>query len=184
MARSRSASSRATHLSAVSCASMCLTSRACVFALKIEDFLERRLQTQVFKSGLAKSIHCPRTLIRSRHIGVGRPVVNVRSSSRGSIRQVEARRLWAHLVVFALISPYGGGGPGGLSASGRRRRMGGGGGTRGGEEEEAPGRCRAVQKIVYSTRAACARRCRGEFMLRTHTLRCTALRLHGDADVS
>ena len=39
-----------------------------VLALKIEDFLERRLQTQVFKSGLAKSIHHARVLIRQRHI--------------------------------------------------------------------------------------------------------------------
>ncbi|KAH8921822.1 ribosomal protein S4, partial [Atractiella rhizophila] len=39
-----------------------------VLALKIEDFMERRLQTQVFKSGLAKSIHHARVLIRQRHI--------------------------------------------------------------------------------------------------------------------
>lgn len=39
-----------------------------VLGLKIEDFLERRLQTQVFKSGLAKSIHHARVLIRQRHI--------------------------------------------------------------------------------------------------------------------
>lgn len=39
-----------------------------VLALKVEDFLERRLQTQVFKSGLAKSIHHARVLIRQRHI--------------------------------------------------------------------------------------------------------------------
>ena len=39
-----------------------------VLALKIEDFLERRLQTQVFKLGLAKSIHHARVLIRQRHI--------------------------------------------------------------------------------------------------------------------
>ena len=39
-----------------------------VLALKIEDFLERRLQTQVFKAGLAKSIHHARVLIRQRHI--------------------------------------------------------------------------------------------------------------------
>ena len=39
-----------------------------VLSLKIEDFLERRLQTQVFKSGLAKSIHHARVLIRQRHI--------------------------------------------------------------------------------------------------------------------
>jgi ribosomal protein uS4 len=39
-----------------------------VLALKVEDFLERRLQTQVFKAGLAKSIHHARVLIRQRHI--------------------------------------------------------------------------------------------------------------------
>ena len=39
-----------------------------VLALKVEDFLERRLQTQVFKLGLAKSIHHARVLIRQRHI--------------------------------------------------------------------------------------------------------------------
>ncbi|CAE7145278.1 unnamed protein product, partial [Rhizoctonia solani] len=47
-----------------------------VLALKIEDFLERRLQTQVFKSGLAKSIHHARVLIRQRHIRVGKQIVN------------------------------------------------------------------------------------------------------------
>lgn len=39
-----------------------------VLSLKIQDFLERRLQTQVFKQGLAKSIHHARVLIRQRHI--------------------------------------------------------------------------------------------------------------------
>ena len=39
-----------------------------VLALKVEDFLERRLQTQVFKTNLAKSIHHARVLIRQRHI--------------------------------------------------------------------------------------------------------------------
>ena len=39
-----------------------------VLGLKIEDFLERRLQTQVFKLGLPKSIHHARVLIRQRHI--------------------------------------------------------------------------------------------------------------------
>lgn len=50
-----------------------------VLALKIEDFLERRLQTQVFKSGLAKSIHHARVLIRQRHI---RYVALLRASGR------------------------------------------------------------------------------------------------------
>ena len=39
-----------------------------VLGLKVEDFLERRLQTQVFKLGLAKSIHHARVLICQRHI--------------------------------------------------------------------------------------------------------------------
>ena len=39
-----------------------------VLGLKVEDFMERRLQTQVFKLGLAKSIHHARVLIKQRHI--------------------------------------------------------------------------------------------------------------------
>ena len=50
-----------------------------VLALKTEDFLERRLQTQVFKLGLAKSVHHARVLIRQRHIRVGKQLVNVPS---------------------------------------------------------------------------------------------------------
>ena len=50
-----------------------------VLGLKINDFLERRLQSQVFKLGLAKSIHHARILILQRHIRVGRQIVNVPS---------------------------------------------------------------------------------------------------------
>ena len=39
-----------------------------VLGLKVEDFLQRRLQNLVFKVGLAKSIHHARVLIRQRHI--------------------------------------------------------------------------------------------------------------------
>lgn len=39
-----------------------------VLSLTVGDFLERRLQTQVLKLGLAKSIHHARVLIRQRHI--------------------------------------------------------------------------------------------------------------------
>ena len=42
-----------------------------VLALTPNDFLERRLQTLVFKLGLAKSIHHARVLIRQRHIRCG-----------------------------------------------------------------------------------------------------------------
>ncbi len=52
-----------------------------VLGLKVEDFLERRLQTQVWKLGLAKSIHHARVLIRQRHIRVGKQLVNIPSFS-------------------------------------------------------------------------------------------------------
>lgn len=39
-----------------------------MLSLTTEAFLERRLQTLVFKLGLAKSIHHARILIRQRHI--------------------------------------------------------------------------------------------------------------------
>ena len=42
-----------------------------VLALNPNDVLERRLQTLVFKLGLAKSIHHARVLIRQRHIRSG-----------------------------------------------------------------------------------------------------------------
>lgn len=45
-----------------------------VLGLKVDDFLERRLQTQVFKLGLAKSIHHARVLIKQRHIRVRKQV--------------------------------------------------------------------------------------------------------------
>ncbi|XP_063900196.1 small ribosomal subunit protein uS4-like [Zophobas morio] len=50
-----------------------------VLGLKTEDFLERRLQTLVYKARYAKSIHHARILIRQRHIRVGKQVVNVPS---------------------------------------------------------------------------------------------------------
>ena len=48
-----------------------------VLSLSTQNFLERRLQTQVFKQRLAKSIHHARVLIRQRHIRVGSQVVNI-----------------------------------------------------------------------------------------------------------
>merc|ERR1719171_1667441 len=75
-----------------------------VLSLKIEQFMERRLQTLVFKRGLAKSIHHARVLIRQRHIRVGRQIVNVPSF----MVRVESQ---PH-IEFALSSPFGGGRPG------------------------------------------------------------------------
>jgi len=75
-----------------------------VLGLRIEDFLERRLQTQVFKHGLAKSIHHARVLIRQRHIRVRKQVVNVPSF----VVRLDSEK---H-IDFSLKSPFGGGRPG------------------------------------------------------------------------
>ncbi|GAA5840376.1 hypothetical protein JCM5353_002507 [Sporobolomyces roseus] len=95
-----------------------------VLALKIEDFLERRLQTQVFKSGLAKSIHHARVLIRQRHIRVGKQVVNVPSF----VVRLDSQK---H-IDFSLTSPYGGARPGRV----KRKRAAAAANAGGGDAEE------------------------------------------------
>eukprot|EP01112_Ceratiomyxa_fruticulosa_P018518 TRINITY_DN592_c0_g1_i1.p1 TRINITY_DN592_c0_g1~~TRINITY_DN592_c0_g1_i1.p1 ORF type:complete len:189 (+),score=37.14 TRINITY_DN592_c0_g1_i1:801-1367(+) len=75
-----------------------------VLGLKVQDLLERRLQTQVFKLGLAKSIHHARVLIRQKHIRVGKQVVDVPSF----IVRTDSQK---H-IDFALNSPLAGGPPG------------------------------------------------------------------------
>jgi ribosomal protein uS4 len=69
--------------------------------LKIEDFLERRLQTQVFKLGLAKSIHHARVLIRQRHIRVGKQIVNIPSFI---VRLVSNKALRMEYVLKAILA--------------------------------------------------------------------------------
>eukprot|EP00216_Chloropicon_sp_CCMP2111_P001570 CAMPEP_0198234286 /NCGR_PEP_ID=MMETSP1446-20131203/340_1 /TAXON_ID=1461542 ORGANISM="Unidentified sp, Strain CCMP2111" /NCGR_SAMPLE_ID=MMETSP1446 /ASSEMBLY_ACC=CAM_ASM_001112 /LENGTH=193 /DNA_ID=CAMNT_0043915037 /DNA_START=35 /DNA_END=616 /DNA_ORIENTATION=- len=93
-----------------------------VLALTPQDVLERRLQTLVFKLGLAKSIHHARVLIRQRHIRVGKQIVNVPSF----LVRVDSQK---H-IDFSLKSPFGGGRPGRV----KRRNMNKGGA--GDEEEE------------------------------------------------
>ncbi|KAJ7488847.1 hypothetical protein FB451DRAFT_1223027 [Mycena latifolia] len=61
-----------------------------MLALKIEDFLERRLQTQVFKSSLAKSIHHARTYAHPPAPHSRRPPNNKRALLRRVARQPEA----------------------------------------------------------------------------------------------
>ncbi|KAJ3056799.1 40S ribosomal protein S9 [Rhizophlyctis rosea] len=96
-----------------------------VLGLKIEDFLERRLQTQVFKLGLAKSIHHARVLIRQRHIRVGKQIVNIPSF----IVRLDSQK---H-IDFALTSPYGGGRSGRVK---RKRAKAADKGEDAGEDEE------------------------------------------------
>merc|ERR1712038_1264126 len=90
-----------------------------VLGLKIEDFLERRLQTQVFKLGLAKSIHHARVLIKQRHIRVRKQVVNVPSF----IVRLDSQK---H-IDFSLKSPFGGGRPGRVKRKNAKKGSGGGG---------------------------------------------------------
>jgi small subunit ribosomal protein S9e len=94
-----------------------------VLGLTVEKFLDRRLQTMVFKTGLAKSIHHARVLIWQRHIRVGRRIVNVPSFM---VRTSSEKH-----VDYALISPYGQGRPGRVA-----RKKAKAGGDDGAEEEE------------------------------------------------
>lgn len=72
-----------------------------VLGLRVDDFMERRLQTQVFKHGLAKSIHHARVLIRQRHIRVRKQVVNIPSF----VVRLDSEK---H-IDFSVKSPFGGG---------------------------------------------------------------------------
>ena len=121
-----------------------------VLALKTEDFLERRLQTCVYKLGLAKSIHHARVLIRQRHIryaplktpthvheipmltkydsSVGKQIVNVPSF----IVRLDSQK---H-IDFALTSPFGGGRPGRVRRKKAKAAESKEEGEEGGEEEE------------------------------------------------
>jgi len=99
-----------------------------VLGLKHQDFLERRLQTQVLKLHLATSIHHARVLVRQGHIRVGKQVVNVPSF----IVRVSSQ---SH-IDFALTSPYGAGGPGRVKRRKAHAAAAGGGAEEGGEQDE------------------------------------------------
>jgi len=95
-----------------------------VLALTPTEFLERRLQTLVFKLGLAKSMHHARVLIKQRHIRVGKQIVNVPSF----MVKLDSQK---H-IDFTLTSPFGGGRPGRV----KRRRLAAGGGGDDAEDDE------------------------------------------------
>lgn len=75
-----------------------------VLSLKVQDFLERRLQTIVFKQGLARSIHHARVLILQRHISVNEQLVNIPSFLVKTKSQKK--------ISYFCKSPFGGGNPG------------------------------------------------------------------------
>lgn len=95
-----------------------------MLALSADAFLERRLQTLVFKLGLAKSVHHARVLIKQRHIRVGKQIVNVPSFLVRTDSQKH--------IDFALNSPLGGGRPGRV----KRKRQAAAAAGAGGEEED------------------------------------------------
>ena len=96
-----------------------------MLALSADAFLERRLQTLVFKLGLAKSVHHARVLIKQRHIRVGKQIVNVPSFLVRTDSQKH--------IDFALNSPLGGGRPGRVK---RKRQAAAAAGAGGAEEDE------------------------------------------------
>lgn len=99
-----------------------------VLGLRIEDFLERRLQTQVFKHGLAKSIHHARVLIKQRHIRVRKQVVNVPSF----VVRLDSEK---H-IDFSLNSPFGGGRPGRVKRKNMRKAASGEGAGADADDDE------------------------------------------------
>merc|ERR1712238_391752 len=96
-----------------------------VLGLTAAKIMERRLQTKVFKLGLAKSIHHARCLIRQRHIRVGRQICDIPSF----LVRLDSEK---H-IDFAVTSPFGGGPAGRVR---RKRAAKGGGGDGGGDEDE------------------------------------------------
>merc|ERR1711991_146417 len=100
-----------------------------ILKLTTQRFMERRLQTKVFKLGLAKSIHHARVLIRQRHIRVRKQVVNIPSY----MVRLDSQK---H-IDFALKSPFGGGRPGRVKRRNLAKKSGGDDGDDDDEEEEA-----------------------------------------------
>ncbi|OMO77533.1 hypothetical protein COLO4_25101 [Corchorus olitorius] len=114
-----------------------------VLALTVENFLERRLQTLVFKSGMAKSIHHARVLIRQRHIRVGRQVVNIPSFM---VRMDSQKH-----IDFSLTSPFGGGRPGRVKRKNQKAAAKKASGGDGDEEEDDENRSETWKTLHSST---------------------------------
>jgi small subunit ribosomal protein S9e len=84
-------------------------------------FLERRLQTKVFKQGNAKSVHHARVLITQRHIQVGKQMVTAPSFSMRTTSEKH--------IKMAVSSPFGHGRPGRVSRKKSKSKSGGDGGA-------------------------------------------------------
>jgi len=88
-----------------------------VLQLSTQKLLERRLQTKVFKMGLAKTIHMARVMIRQRHIRVSKQMVNTPSFM---VRKDSERH-----IGLSHKSPFGAGRPGRLARKKQAARGGG-----------------------------------------------------------
>merc|ERR1711948_237177 len=88
-----------------------------VLQLTVNNVLERRLQTLVFKLGFAKSVHQARVFIRQRHIRVGKQLVDIPSF----LVRVENQ----NLIDFSSTSPFGGGRPGRVKRRNMKNKSGG-----------------------------------------------------------
>eukprot|EP00300_Choanocystis_sp_HF-7_P018308 c20004_g1_i1.p1 GENE.c20004_g1_i1~~c20004_g1_i1.p1 ORF type:complete len:192 (-),score=13.86 c20004_g1_i1:65-640(-) len=96
-----------------------------VLGLTLSKFMERRLQTKVYKMGLARSIHHARVLIRQKHIRVGKQVVDIPSFNV----RVDSEK---H-IDFSLSSPFGDGRPGRV----KRAKLAKAANKEGGEEDDS-----------------------------------------------
>jgi len=72
-----------------------------VLGLTVPKFMERRLQTKVFKLQIARSYHHARVLIRQRHIRVGKQICDI----PGFMVRLDSEK---H-IDFSFTSPFGGG---------------------------------------------------------------------------
>ena len=75
-----------------------------ILGLTIHRFMDRRLQTLVYRKNLARSVHHARVLIRQRHIRLGKNLTNVPSVM---IRTDQEKN-----IDFTANSSLGGGRPG------------------------------------------------------------------------
>jgi len=91
-----------------------------VLGLTVDKFMERRLQTKVFKLQIARSYHHARVLIKQRHIRVGKQICDTPSFM---VRLDSEKH-----IDFAFTSPFGGGRPGRVKRKGK--------GAEGGDDAE------------------------------------------------
>mmetsp|Transcript_10780 Transcript_10780/g.16119 ORF Transcript_10780/g.16119 Transcript_10780/m.16119 type:complete len:193 (-) Transcript_10780:29-607(-) len=96
-----------------------------VLGLTLQKFMERRLQTMVFKKNMARSIHHARVLIKQGHIRVGKQIVSVPSF----MVRVESEKY----IEFSPYSSLSGGKPGRV----KRKNLAKAARAQGGDEEES-----------------------------------------------